>query len=432
MMTDPECLRHFAEKGDREAFAEVVRRQTDFVYSVAWRVSRNPQLAEDATQAVFVSLAQQAGKLCRYHTLAGWLHAAARNRAIDLIRQEARRRAREQEAVTMQNDSIPGPAEWAEISPVLDEAVAQLGEADRQAILLRFFNGLSHQEIGTVLGLSENSANKRIERALEKLRGYFARRGVTATSAMLAGVISANSVQAAPAGLATHATQMALITSATPGPGGSLHILRLISMNTKTKIILAGIIVAILGGAVAVCWTQLTEAPPRVDLGHNMGPAPASTSAKPAAQVAAPIADAVPAGTANGAVPPTASDPQADLNTAIPDLISLIQSDQLLTAIKRYMPPAYFEQMPQAVQDQLEQQEQNLLADPNMAEHRRDAVNALQSMIHMTPLLDQAGDRATYRLDSDTANPGHLPQEISFVKIDGKWYLVPGANALFF
>ncbi len=159
------------------------------------------------------------------------------------------------------------------------------------------------------------------------------------------------------------------------------------------------------------------------------------TAASPAAntagaQATAPaLSPADKSATPGTAAAPTASDPQAELSTAIPDMVNLIQSGQLLTAFKRYIPPSYLAQMPQPVIDQLEQQEQNLLADPKAQQRRLRVVQVLQTMQGQAPELNSDRDRAVYH---DESAPDPDLRQIAFIKVGGKWYLAPAANALFF
>jgi RNA polymerase sigma factor (sigma-70 family) len=212
---DGRLLEQFARNGSEEAFAALVRRHIGLVHSVALRHTANPQQAQDITQAVFVILARKAGALGRRTVLPGWLYHTARLTAANLQRAETSRVRREQEAfMQSQLEESPHDALWRELSPQLDEAMAGLGASERDALVLRYFQNQSMAEVGKFLGLAENTAQKRVSRALEKLRRYFSKRGVSSTTAIIAGAISANSVQAAPVALAKSVTAIAVAKGA--------------------------------------------------------------------------------------------------------------------------------------------------------------------------------------------------------------------------
>lgn len=228
-LPDQELLGAYANDRSDAAFDELARRHVDLTYSVALRIVRDPHLAQDVTQAVFVALAQNAAQLANHPVLSGWLHRAAHHVAAQTVRSEVRRRAREQEAVTM-NALLSPTAEpaWDQVAPQLDAALAELDEPDRDAVLLRYFEKKSAQEMGGLLGISAEAAQKRVSRAVEQLRGRFARRGVTLSAGALVLLLSANAVQAAPAGLAatvsaaailagTAAASVAIVTGTTLG-----------------------------------------------------------------------------------------------------------------------------------------------------------------------------------------------------------------------
>src|SRR6266436_9506588 len=201
--TDSQLLRSYAESRSEAAFAELVRRHVDFVYSAALRMVCDSHLAEDVTQGVFVAFAKNAAQLTNRRVLSGWLHRTAQNIAAQTVRTIERRRAREQEAVAM-NELLSDEPEtvWEHIAPQLDEALCELNEGDRDALLLRYFERKSAREMAQTLGTTEDAAQKRVSRAVERLREFFAKRGITVGASGLVVVITTNAVQAAPVGLA--------------------------------------------------------------------------------------------------------------------------------------------------------------------------------------------------------------------------------------
>lgn len=221
-MTDHELLSRYARENSQAAFAELVARHVNLVYSAARRQVRAPQLAEDIAQSVFLDLARHAEELSSIQPLAAWLHVVTRRTAIDVIRRETRRTAREQTAVELAaTAAMPSssPSAWSQLEPLLDEAVAALPESDRTAILLRFFENKSLREIGESLGTSEDAAQKRVSRALDQLRTVLLRRGLTITAATLATDLSAHAILTAPVALtgaiATSAAALSIATAAT-------------------------------------------------------------------------------------------------------------------------------------------------------------------------------------------------------------------------
>jgi RNA polymerase sigma factor (sigma-70 family) len=211
---DIELLRQYAREGSENAFASLVSRHANLVYSAALRKTGNPHAAEEITQAVFIILAKKARNLRRGTILSGWLYQTARLTAASFLRTEIRRARREQETFMQSLSNETGPDDWRHIAPLLEDAMGRLGESDRNAVVLRFFEGKSFQEIGTAFGASENAAKKRVNRALEKLRKFFVKRGVASTTSIIAGAISANSVHAAPAALAKSVTAVAIAKGA--------------------------------------------------------------------------------------------------------------------------------------------------------------------------------------------------------------------------
>jgi len=240
MSDDRQLLRRFADDRSEAAFGELVAHHVALVYSAALRQTGDAHLAQDIAQLVFSDLARKARTLSENVVLAGWLHRATIFAARQTIRSERRRRAREQEAVTM--NSIQSETEnddWQQIRPLLDEALERLNKTDRDALLLRFFEQQSLAQVGATLGGSEDAARKRINRALEKLRAILTRNGVTTTATALSTVISANAVQAAPTGLAAMLTNSSFSGAGTGINYGGLNMM---SMN-RFKLAVSALVV---------------------------------------------------------------------------------------------------------------------------------------------------------------------------------------------
>jgi RNA polymerase sigma factor (sigma-70 family) len=196
MADDMELLREFAAHDSQEAFELLLNRHVHLVYSTALRLVRNPALADEVTQTVFIILARKAGRLGSKVVLSGWLYRTTQFAAARALRTEFRRREREREAIEMQTEKINST--WEELAPLLDRAMARLGEADRNALVLRFFENKSSRDVGIALGINEAAAQKRVARAVGKLRALCVKRGAVASVAGLTGIISANAVHAAP------------------------------------------------------------------------------------------------------------------------------------------------------------------------------------------------------------------------------------------
>jgi len=245
-LTDQQLLRYYTEHRAEAAFAELARRHMDLVYSAAVRMVRDGHLAEDVTQSVFVALAQNARRLRNRRALPGWLHHTTQHLAANAVRTEVRRRVREQEAVTM-NELLATESNptWELVAPYLDAALGELSEPDRDAVLLRYFENKSLREVGHALGTSDDTAQKRVSRAVERLREFFARRGVTVGASGLVVVISANAVQAAPAGLAVAISTAA--TTATIASAATATATKAIAITTLQKTIVGVALAAAVG-----------------------------------------------------------------------------------------------------------------------------------------------------------------------------------------
>ena len=256
-MTDQQLLHDYAAHQSEAAFAELVRRHVDLVYSAARRMVGDTHLAQDVTQGAFVALAKNAQRLAGCTVLSGWLHRVTQNIAAQTVRTEVRRRAREQEAAAM-NEMLAHHHQpdvtWEQIAPHLDMGLDELAEADRDALFLRYFERKSAREMAKALGISDEAAQKRVTRALERLREFFGKRGVTVGAGGLMVVLSANAVQAAPVGLAvTILTGISsAVTTASTGSSVVQTILLMTAAKQKIALGIAAAFLLLLSGTVAL------------------------------------------------------------------------------------------------------------------------------------------------------------------------------------
>jgi RNA polymerase sigma factor (sigma-70 family) len=261
MTPDSELLRRFAKTNSHDAFAELVKRHVNLVYSTALRkMNGDEHMAKDVAQNVFADLARKAASLSRHKNLTGWLYTSAHFAAVKIVRGENRRRDHEEKFMRESEKSSgtgvspiesESETEWQKISPTLDDAMHELKETDRDAILFRYFENRQFAEVGAKLGLNENAARMRVERALEKLRTIFGKRGITIATAF-ASVISANAIQTAPANLAATLTTASIAAAGT----GTFTLLKIMTV-TKLKLAVSAIIVA--GAATAFVVQQQTQ-----------------------------------------------------------------------------------------------------------------------------------------------------------------------------
>jgi RNA polymerase sigma factor (sigma-70 family) len=197
-------LSEYTQGGSEQAFRELVNSYVSFVFSTALRlVSGDRPLAEDVTQTVFTDLARKAAFLPKDVRLGGWLHRHTCFVARKTLRRERRRIAREKLAIELQSVEDYSEANLAQLALVLDEAINDLSEQDRNAIVLRFFEELDYRSIGEALDSTEDAARMRVSRAVEKMGGLLKRRGVVLTAAGISFVLSGKLATAAPVGLAT-------------------------------------------------------------------------------------------------------------------------------------------------------------------------------------------------------------------------------------
>lgn len=294
MIDDPTLLRRYIEDASQAAFSDLVRRHLPLVYSAALRrLNGDTHRAEDIAQSVFCALARDARKLARHPSLTGWLYTTTRNAVIDTLRRESHRRTREQEASLMHVSLPDAPADWARLKPVLDDAMDHLAPDDREAVLLRFFQGQPFADIGATLHLTEDAARKRVDRALDKLRELLSRRGIPSTSAALAAVLGTEAIAAVPAHLTVSIAATATLSGGAVA-GGALFAL------TKLQLALGAAVV--FAGASGLLYQRNTIAELRSEIGQRQTQVAALPPAASPAQVVA----LLPA-SANGATPLRAS-----------------------------------------------------------------------------------------------------------------------------
>jgi RNA polymerase sigma factor (sigma-70 family) len=268
---DLELVRRYAEERSEQAFADIVHRYAGLVYSAALRQTRGDRhRAEEITQEVFITLARKAGGLGKGVVLAGWLLTTTRYTASNLIKMEARRKQHERKAAQQRPEQIPtsaapsteaaGEHDWDHVSPILDDAIESMNRGRREALLLRYFEGMSVRQVAERLNISEAATKQRLSRGVEQLRGLLGRRGVTVSAAALAALLATHAAQAAPVGLAAavaagaHAVVAAgSAASVSAGAAAATHTLGwkglvsvMVATTAKTKAIAAGIALIVL------------------------------------------------------------------------------------------------------------------------------------------------------------------------------------------
>jgi RNA polymerase sigma factor (sigma-70 family) len=244
-MTNQELLRAYAFSKSEDAFTTLVRNYTGLVHTAALRQTRDAHEAEEITQAVFLILARKAGTLPAKTVLSGWLLRTTHFVALNARRKRARRpmtQPLDPDAHATETD-----AAWKKLAPLLDEALVTLNEANRNAVSLRFFEGRSFKEIGAVVGVSEDAAQKRVSRALDLLRTHFVKRGVALSSTLLVGAIGTHAVQAAPAQVIS-----GVAAAIGPGAAGAGNVASLVKLAVEAMNAARRRVILLRGGAVAL------------------------------------------------------------------------------------------------------------------------------------------------------------------------------------
>jgi RNA polymerase sigma factor (sigma-70 family) len=264
---DMALLQEYARDNSEQAFSTLVSRHINLVYTVALRQVRDTHLAEEITQVVFIILARKAAALPPKTILSGWLCRTTRYASSNALKLQRRRQHHEQEAQmqSITNESESESDAWKQIAPALDAAMGALSEADHNAVVLRFFDGKSLREVGDAMGASEEAAKKRVNRALEKLRKIFVRRGIVLSTAVIAGALSTHSLQAAPGGLAASVVTAAKGTTIAASMTTVIQTTLKLMAWTKAKIAAVAGVAAILAIGTTVGVVEMHDAKPAVD-----------------------------------------------------------------------------------------------------------------------------------------------------------------------
>jgi uncharacterized protein (TIGR03435 family) len=262
---DMNLVREFALTGSDTAFATLVERHLNLVYSVALRRLGNPHEAEEVAQVVFIILARKAGSLRHGTVLSGWLYQAAQLTAANFQRAKIRRQHREQEAFMQFTQESESQA-WPQLSPFLEDAMSRLRQKERDAIVLRFFENRTVAEVALALGLGEAAAQKRLNRATDKLKKFFASRGVQVSTHGMLHSIGSHAVQIAPAGLASSIATVAATKGVVAG-GSTLTLmkgaLKIMAWTKAKTAIVTGAVILLAAGTTTVVVTKIAARPPR-------------------------------------------------------------------------------------------------------------------------------------------------------------------------
>ena len=258
-MDDLTWLRKYAEHGSQEAFTRLVNGYVDLVYSAALRQVHESHLAQDVTQAVFLTLARKARRLRRETVLSGWLVVTTRHIAMDHMRAQARRRRHERKAAVMApiQQNPPREAQWQDMQPHLDAALASLSASERSAIMLRYFEDRTFEEMAQRLGLSADAARQRVHRATVRMREFFTANGVNVSAAALGPALAAHAVGRAPDGLAMQVVAAsAAKASASATALGATKGAVLLMTSGKLKLLVGVAALLLVSGGAVVAWKQ--------------------------------------------------------------------------------------------------------------------------------------------------------------------------------
>jgi RNA polymerase sigma factor (sigma-70 family) len=298
-MNDWQLLKNYAVNNSEEAFRALVQRYAGMVYHAALRQTGNPHAAEEAAQVVFIALAQKADRIPRQATLYGWLFRATRFAVLNQARKNANRERREQETLVMHPTLQPNEADstWERIMPHLNDALEGLSAADRELVMIRFFGNKTYKDVAEALGVSEETARKRLSRAIERLREIFARRGVVASALALAAALAAHGAQAAPSEVAASWARLAMAKAAAGAGAASSGGLLALVTSAKGASLAAGLAgLVLLAAAFAIFKAASQGSPLAQPLAANLTTSPGAPDTNSA--LSGPVTPANPPGDA--------------------------------------------------------------------------------------------------------------------------------------
>jgi RNA polymerase sigma factor (sigma-70 family) len=281
IMEDRELLRAYLDRQSEQAFAELVARHINLVYSTALRHVREPETARDVAQTVFIHLARKGHAIRAGDALAGWLYRVTCYTAVSAVRAERRWRHRESQAVNPAEVQDTNRA-WDALAPLLDEGMERLNRTEQDALVLRFFEGRTLRETGSALAMTEAAVQKRVSRALEKLRSHFARRGFSVSAGVIAATLTAHSTQAAPVGLAATLAGASISGTASVGLPWFFNSIQLM---TATKLKLSVAALCLVAAVSTPIILQRTSSPPTPNAST---PAPSAASSATTGQAPPP------------------------------------------------------------------------------------------------------------------------------------------------
>ena len=247
MEADAALLERYAATQDADAFAQMVERYSGMVYATCLRLTRNTHDAEDASQQCFLSLARKAGTI--RSSLAGWLHATARNASLALVKD--RRERKEREAAAMSGRDGDGAA-WSDLEPHIDAALAELPDELRSVIVLCYLQGKTQQEAAEVIGADRSTVSRHLQKGVDELRRRLEKAGVALSIAALVGCLGQGTAQAAPPALTAALGKIAVAGVGKAAAASGVPVAAGLLSTTSAKLATTALLVAlaIAGGLV--------------------------------------------------------------------------------------------------------------------------------------------------------------------------------------